>query len=386
MNNFTFANPVKIIFGKDTIKNISQEIPENSKVLVIYGGGSIKKNGVYDQVVQALKPFEWKEFSGVEANPHYETCMKAVQVIKEEKITYVLAVGGGSVIDATKFIVAAACFEEGDPWRILSEKATVKVKKAISYGTVLTLSATASEMNSGAVITREETREKLSFGSPLVFPKFSVLDPTVTFTLPPVQISNGVVDAFVHVIEQYLTYPVNGVLQDFMAEAILKTLITEGPKALENPTDYDVRANLMWASSWALNGWISCGVPQDWATHMIGHELTAFYGIDHAQTLAIVLPGVMEVMKEDKKEKILRLGREVFALQADSTNELVNSTINAVENFFHTMHIKTRLSDYKLGEEAVQKVHQRMEQRGWKLGEHQKIDAGKVEQILELRK
>ncbi len=386
MNNFTFVNPVKIIFGKDTIKNISQEIPENNKVLIIYGGGSIKKNGVYEQVIDALKSYEWYEFSGIEANPHYETCMKAVQMIKEKNIDNVLAVGGGSVIDATKFIVAAACFDEGDPWRILSEKPNVKVEKALPYGTVLTLSATASEMNSGAVITRAETKEKLSFGSPLVFPKFSVLDPSVTFTLPPVQISNGVVDAFVHVIEQYLTYPVNGLLQDLMAEAILKTLITEGPKALENPMDYDVRANLMWASTWALNGWISCGVPQDWATHMIGHELTAFYGIDHAQTLAIVLPGVMKVMKEDKKEKILRLGREVFSLQADSTEELIDSTIKSVENFFHTMHIKTRLSDYNLGDEAIEKVHERMKQRGWKLGEHQKINAEVVEQILELRK
>ena len=319
MNNFAFVNPVKILFGKNMISEITKEIPSHYKVLVIYGGGSIKKNGVYDQVKNALKDYQWFEFSGIEPNPHYETCMQAVEVIKQKNIDYILAVGGGSVIDATKFIVAAACFEEGDPWRILADKPNVVINKALPFGTILTLSATASEMNAGAVITKKETLEKLSFSSPLVYPKFSVLDPSVTFTLPPVQISNGVIDSFVHVIEQYLTYPVNGLLQDFMAESILKVLIIDGPKALKDPLNYDIRANLMWASTWALNGWIACGVPQDWSTHLIGHELTAFYGIDHAQTLAIVLPGVMKLQKEEKKEKILRLGREVFSLQSDST-------------------------------------------------------------------
>ena len=386
MNNFTFVNPVKIIFGKNTIKHISKEIPANSKVLVTYGGGSIKKNGVYDQVSEALKDLEWCEFSGIEPNPHYETCMKAVAVVKEKNIDYVLAVGGGSVIDATKFIVAAACFEDGDPWRILSEKQNVHIKKALPFGVVLTLPATGSEMNSGAVITKASTQEKLNFGSPLLFPKFSVLDPTVTFSLPSTQVSNGVADAFVHVIEQYLTYPVRATLQDFMAEAVLKTLTIEGPKALENPTDYDVRANVMWACTCALNGWISVGVPQDWATHMIGHELTAFYGIDHGKTLSIILPGVMTVLKDQKAQKILRLGREVFGIQEGSTEELINSTIKAVEEFFHKLNIKTRLSDYGLGDEAIEKVVNRMKERGWKLGEKENITFDVVRKVLELRK
>lgn len=380
MENFTFANPVKIIFGKDTIKNISKEIPQGSKVLMTYGGGSIKKNGVYDQAVKALSGYEWYEFSGIEPNPHYETCMKAVALIKEKGIDFLLSVGGGSVLDATKFIAAAACYEGGDPWQILSQRG--KITKALPFGDIITLPATGSEMNSGAVITRAETQEKLAFGSPYTYPKFSVLDPTVTYTLPPRQIGNGVVDAFVHVMEQYLTYnESNSLLQDNMAEAIVKTLVEEGPKALVTPADYDVRANLMWASTWALNGWIAQGVPEDWATHMIGHELTAFYGLDHAQTLAIVLPGVMTVLKEQKRKKILRLGKEVFGIDNDA-----DGTIKAVEDFFEKMGVKTHLSDYNLGDEAVTKVADRLAGRGWKLGECQNITADVVKEILTLRK
>lgn len=385
MNNFTFSNPVKIIFGKNTIQKISKEIPQNAKVLITYGGGSIKKNGVYDQVVQALSSYTYYEFSGIEPNPHYETCMKAVQLIKEKSVDYILAVGGGSVIDATKFIVSAACFEGNDPWAILSEEA--KIKKALPFGTILTLPATASEMNNGGVITKASTQEKLAFNSPFTYPKFSVLDPTVTFTLPPKQVGNGVVDTFVHVIEQYLTYyEGDSLLQDLMAEAILKTLVIDGPKALKDPLNYDVRANLMWASTWGLNGWIGCGVPQDWATHMIGHEITAFYGVDHGQTLAIVLPGVMKVLSEQKAKKIIRLGREVFALNAKSDAELIDATILAVQNFFETMGIKTHLSDYGLDESAIDKVVKRLDERGWKLGECENITSDIVKQILENRK
>lgn len=385
MENFTFVNPVKIIFGKDTIKNIAHEIPKGSKVLVIYGGGSIKKNGVYDQVKEALTGFDWHEFQGIEPNPHYETCMKAVALIKEKNITFIMAVGGGSVIDATKFIVAAACFDGGDPWQILSHRA--EIKKALPFGTVLTLPATGSEMNNGAVITKAETQEKLAFGSPHTYPVFSILDPTVTYSLPERQTSNGIVDAFVHVIEQYLThYKGDTLLQDLMAEAVLKTLVEEGPKALGNPQNYGVRSNLMWASTWALNGWISCGVPQDWATHMIGHEITAFYGLDHAQTLAIVLPGVMTVLREQKSNKIIRLGKEVFKVTGSSDHEIVDKTIKAVEDFFEKVGVKTHLSDYNLGDEAIEKITNRLAQRGWKLGENQNITAKEIKEILILRK
>jgi len=381
MENFSLANPVKIIFGKDTIKNIANEIPQGSKVLMTYGGGSIKKNGVYDQAVKALSGFEWYEFSGIEPNPHYETCMKAVAMIKEKGIDFILSVGGGSVLDATKFISAAVCFEEGDPWMILKGG---KIKKAMPFGDIITLPATGSEMNNGAVITRAETAEKLAFASPLTYPKFSVLDPTVTYSLPPRQTANGVVDAFVHVMEQYLTYNEgDSLLQDNMAEAIVKTLVAEGPKALKEPTNYDVRANLMWASTWALNGWIACGVPEDWATHMIGHEITAFYGLDHAQTLAIVLPGVMTVLKEQKGKKITRLGKEVFGIEGD---DAIDKTIKAVEDFFESMGVKTHLSDYELGDEAIIKVAERLASRGWKLGERQNITPDVIKEILTIRK
>ncbi|MBK5722497.1 iron-containing alcohol dehydrogenase [Dysgonomonas sp. Marseille-P4677] len=382
MENFTYVNPVKIIFGKDTIKEIVKEIPKASKILMIYGGGSIKKNGVYDQTVEALGGYEWSEFSGIEPNPHYETCMKAVAVIKEKNIDFLLSVGGGSVLDATKFIAAAACFEDGDPWAILSKRAVIK--KALSFGDIITLPATGSEMNSGGVITRAETQEKLAFGSSLTFPKFSVLDPTVTYTLPVRQVGNGVVDAFVHVMEQYLTYNEDDtLLQDHLSEAIVKTLVAEGPKALSTPTDYNVRANLMWASTWALNGWIAQGAPEDWATHMIGHEITAFYGLDHAQTLAIVLPGVMTVLKEQKGKKIIRLGKEVFGIEG---NGAIEKTIEAVEGFFETMGVKTHLSDYGLGDEAIEKVSKRLADRGWKLGECGNITSDVVKEILILRK
>ncbi len=384
MNNFTSVNPVKIIFGKNTIKDLTEEIPANNKVLVIYGGGSIKSNGVYDQVTKALSTFEWFEFAGIEANPHYETCMEVVSYIKEKNIDYLLAVGGGSVADATKFIAAAACFEGADPWDILSKRA--KVNKALPFGVVLTLSATGSEMNAGAVITKVATQDKLAFASDYTYPKFSILDPEVTYSLPPRQVSNGIADAFVHVVEQYLTYPVRAMIQDKFAESILTTLVTEGPKALETPNDYDVRANLMWASTWALNGWIGCGVPQDWATHQIGHELTALYGLDHAQTLAIVLPGVMTILKEQKAEKILQLGQEVFGIYNNlSIEERIDNTIKAVEDFFESIQIKTHLSDYGLDKESIEKVCSKLQGRGWTLGEKANITPDVVKEILTVR-
>lgn len=305
MNNFKFANPVKIIFGKETIQELSKEITFGSRVMLIYGGGSILKNGVYDQVTAALKNFWWIEFSGIEANPHYETSVKAIEKIRENNVDFLLAVGGGSVIDAVKFIAAGAAIHH-DPWDIMTGKAPIS--KALPFGTVITLPATGSEMNNNFVITKNETKEKLAAGSVLLFPKFSILDPETTYSLAPIQTANGIVDAFVHVIEQYLTCMNNAPLQDYFAESIMKVLIEESKKVFDHPTDYEVRANLMWASSWALNGWIAQGVSEDWATHMIGHELTAFFGIDHAQTLAIVLPGVMEVMKDFKNIKFYNLG------------------------------------------------------------------------------
>ncbi len=384
MENFSFMNPTKIIFGKDTIKEISKEIT-GRKVLITYGGGSIKKNGVYDQVIKALASFEFYEFGGIEPNPHYETCMKAVDLIKEKSIDYLLAIGGGSVIDATKFIASAACFENGDPWQILERKG--EIKKALPYGTVLTIAATGSEMNDGAVITKAATKDKLPFSSSLLYPKFSVLDPEITYSLPARQTGNGVVDAFVHVIEQYLTYSTEDTtFQDNMWEGILRTLISEGPKALKEPRNYDARANIMWAATWALNGWFAQGVDQDWATHLIGHELTALFGLDHGQTLAIVLPGVMRKLSEQKSVKIKRLGKEIFSIKEESSSELIDKTIQATEDFFELMGVKTHLSDYNLGDEAIEKVGNRLNERNWKLGECYNITGDVAKEILKLRK
>ncbi|GAA4436186.1 iron-containing alcohol dehydrogenase [Pontibacter saemangeumensis] len=381
MNNFTFYNPVKIFFGKGQISAISKEIPANARVMVTYGGGSIKKNGVYDQVMAALQGHTVLEFCNIEPNPHYETLMQAVDIAKRQEIDFVLAVGGGSVIDGTKFIVAAMAYEGEDPWDMLAERAPVK--GAVPFGTVLTLPGTGSEMNSGAVITRVSTQEKLSFGSPHTFPQFSVLDPETTFTLPLRQVSNGVVDAFTHVLEQYLTYPVNAPLQDRMAESVLLTLKEEGPKALQSTQDYETMANIMWSATMALNGVIRVGVPTDWATHYIGHELTALHGIDHARTLAVVLPSLLRYKSEVKKEKLLQYGERVWGVNAGTEDERLEATLQATISFFESMEIDTKLSDYKVGEDTIKQIVKRFQERGVKnLGERSDIQVTDVEQIL----
>ncbi len=380
MYNFEFKNPVKIIFGKNTISKIASEIPQNASILLTYGGGSIMKNGVYDQVKKALKGFNVKEFGGIEVNPHYETCMKAVEMVKSEKIDFLLSVGGGSVLDATKFIAAAVYHKNGDPWDILAKGAPVE--NAVPIGAVMTLPATGSEMNGNSVISRVSTTEKLSFSSLLVMPEFSVLDPECVFSLPEKQVANGVVDAFVHVMEQYLTFPVNAPLQDRMAESVLLTLIEEGPKVLADRNDYDAAANFMWSATVALNGWISPGVPQDWATHGIGHELTAFHGIDHARTLAIVLPGVMNIKRDEKKAKILQYGERVWGISEGTENERIDLAIRKTAEFFERMGLPTTLSAYGLTNETVDRITDRFRERPYKLGEKRNIDYKVIESIL----
>jgi NADP-dependent alcohol dehydrogenase len=382
MKNFKYKNPVKILFGAGMIKEISKEIAQHESVLLIYGGGSIFKNGVYQQVTEALKGRQLLEFGGIEPNPHYETCVKAIELIRKEKITFVMAVGGGSVIDATKFIVAAACYE-GDAWDLMIERAPIK--EALPFGTVLTLPATGSEMNSGFVITRQSTQEKMAMHSPLCFPQFSVLDPLTTLSLPALQTANGIIDAFVHVTEQYVTYPQDAPLQDRFAESILQVLVEEGGKVMTDPSNVAVRANIMWAATWALNNWIVQGVNDDWATHMIGHELTAFHGIDHGQTLAIVLPGLLDVMREYKKAKIIQMGERVFNIRTNSEEDTINQTIDAIEKFFNSLGIKTKLSDYGVTETVIPKIVKRFQERGWLLGEEERITPDIVAEILRRR-
>jgi NADP-dependent alcohol dehydrogenase len=382
MENFSFYNPVKILFGKGQIANIAQEIPANAKILITYGGGSIKSNGVYDQVKTALAGRNFLEFGGIEANPHLETLMKAVELIRSQGIDFLLAVGGGSVLDGTKFIAAAVPFE-GDPWDILAKQAPVKA--ALPIGTVLTLPATGSEMNTNSVVTKWETQEKLFFASPLVFPKFSVLDPETTFSLPPRQIGNGIVDAFTHVMEQYLTYPANAPLQDRWAESILQTLIEEGPKTLANPHDYASRANVVWAATLALNGLIGAGVPQDWTTHMIGHELTALHGLDHAQTLAVVLPNTLTVLRDRKREKLLQYAERVWSLVDGAEEVRIDQAIAKTREFFESVGVRTHLSDYGVGLDVIPTIIDRFEKRGFvALGEHKEVTPKVVEQILAL--
>ncbi|ECY6091044.1 alcohol dehydrogenase, partial [Salmonella enterica subsp. enterica serovar Enteritidis] len=329
MNNFKLHTPTRILFGKGAIVDLRDQIPQDARVLITYGGGSVKKTGVLAQVQEALKGLDVREFGGIEPNPSYETLMKAVQLVRDENITFLLAVGGGSVLDGTKFIAAAAQYTDGvDPWHILETGGT-EIRSAIPMGSVLTLPATGSESNAGAVISRKTTGDKQAFHSSFVQPVFAVLDPVYTYTLPPRQVANGVVDAFVHTVEQYVTYPVNGKIQDRFAEGILLTLIEEGPKALQEPENYDVRANVMWAATQALNGLIGAGVPQDWATHMLGHELTAMHGLDHAQTLAIILPALWNEKRDVKRAKLLQYAERVWNITDGSDDERIDAAIAA---------------------------------------------------------
>ncbi len=386
MLNFELYNPVNYVFGKGQMEKLTGLVPSNTKILIAYGGGSIFKNGVYDQVKAALPNHEILEFGGIEPNPRFETLMKAVELIRTEKIGFILAVGGGSVIDGVKFISAAVNFE-GDAAEILKKRILFKdVSKVIPFGTVLTLPATGSEMNSGAVVTLEATQEKLTLGGSALFPVFSIVDPTVITSLPKRQLQNGVVDAFTHVLEQYLTYPHDALLQDRISESILQTLIEIGPKVVENPSDYKLASNFVWCATMALNGLIQKGVPSDWATHMIGHELTALYEIDHARTLAIIGPNLYRVMFDTKKEKLAQYGQRVWKIQGNSTEEIAEKSIEKTVAFFHEMGMKTKLSENTENyEKTADFIVKRFEERGWKtLGEKQNISLDKVRTIVKM--
>jgi NADP-dependent alcohol dehydrogenase len=382
MLDFNFKNPTHILFGKGTIAAIKEHIPAESRVLILYGGGSVKQNGTLDEVFAALDGYTQFQFGGIEPNPSYETLMKAVELVHKESIDFLLAVGGGSVIDGTKFVAAAALFES-DPWSILEQGGT-QIQRALPFGAVLTLPATGSEMNANSVVTRKSIQAKRAFMSPHVYPLFSVLDPEKTYTLPLRQISNGVVDAFAHVAEQYLTYPVNAKVQDRFAEGLLLTLIEEGPKALETPMDYEVRSNLMWTATLALNGLIGAGVPQDWATHMIGHELTAMHGLDHAQTLAIILPNLLDVCRQGKREKLLQYAERVWGITEGDADQRIDGAIEQTRNFFEQMQVKTHLSDYGIEKDSIPNLLEQLQAHGMvQLGERQEITLDLSKTILE---
>lgn len=369
MLNFSFYNPTNVVFGKDQLNQLDKLVPKNVKVLITYGGGSVKKFGTLDKVKEELAKSQREvfEFGGIEANPKFPTLMKAVEIVREENIQFLLAIGGGSVMDGTKFISLASNTKEfiGKEEKILNFGfAGVPSTKmeTIPLGTVVTLPATGSEMNNGAVISLGES--KLPFMSPYTFPVFSILDPILTFTLPSTQIANGVVDTFIHTVEQYITYSVDARFQDRTAEGILQTLIEIGKKTLDNPTDYDARANLIWCATMALNGLIGSGVPGDWTTHMIGHEITALFGVDHGKSLAALQPAIWKIRKEQKRTKLLQYAERVWGIKDGNEDEKIDRAISKTEEFFYSLGMKTKLSDYNIKEEDIDKIVKSLEKHG----------------------
>lgn len=381
MNNFDFYNPTRIAFGEGKIAALDTLVPADAKVLILFGGESARRTGTLSEVEAALGDRQVQLFGGIEPNPSFETLMEAVAVVQRDGIDYLLAVGGGSVIDGTKFVAAASVFD-GDAWDILLKGGT-NIHRALPFGSVLTLPATGSEMNKGAVVTRKSLQAKLPFHSEHVFPQFSVLDPTKSFTLPPRQVANGVVDAFVHIVEQYLTYPAKAPVQDRFAEGLLQTLIEIGPQALAEPENYEVRANLMWVATLALNGLIGSGVPQDWATHMLGHELTALHGLDHAQTLAIVLPAMLAERKDAKHGKLVQYAQRVWSIHEGSESDQAEAAIEKTRAFFESLGVKTRLGDYQLTEEHIEPLIKSLEEHGMTaLGEHNDVTPDVCRRVL----
>ncbi|MDF2931777.1 MAG: NADH-dependent alcohol dehydrogenase [Chryseobacterium sp.] len=385
MLNFELKNPTKILFGKGEIAKISKEIPKDAKILMIYGGGSIKSNGVYDQVKDALKDHNLQEFGGVPANPEYEVLLKALSFIKENNINYLLAVGGGSVIDGVKFLSAAANYN-GEPWEILTKPVRTLEGEGMPFGTILTLPATGSEMNSGYVISRRETNEKLSSGGPGLFPQFSVLDPEVIRSIPKKQIANGIADAYTHVLEQYMTAPSSADLQERIAESILISLQETAPKVMSEDFNYDAAGNFMWCCTMALNGLIQKGVITDWAVHAMGHELTAYYGIDHARTLAVIAPSHYRYNFETKKEKLAQYAERVWKITEGSTEEKAEAAIKKLEEFFHSLEIQTKLSDYTDDfQNTAERVEKAFTERNWVgLGEYKKLTPQDAYKIVEM--
>jgi NADP-dependent alcohol dehydrogenase len=386
MLNFDIINPTRILFGKDHYNRLTELVSSfttKKKIMLAFGGGSIHKNGIYDKVVSNLSNFEVIPFGGIEANPQFTTLLKAVKVCQNENIDFILAVGGGSVIDGVKFICGAVKYQ-GDPWNVLLRKEGCVFSESINFATVLTLPATGSEANSGAVISRDDLKEKRTMGGPLFFPKFSLCDPQVVASLPKRQIANGIVDAYMHTLEQYLTFPTDNLLQERQAEGILQTLIEIGPKVLENPADYKLASNLMWCATHALNGNLRCGVPTDWTTHMIGHELTAIFGIDHARTLAIIAPRLYQNQLENKKDKLIQYGQRVWELNGNSI-ETAKEAIAKTESFFNSLGIDTKISKYTSDTGSIaETIKNRFIEREWtKMGERQAITPNDIFSIVE---
>ncbi len=383
MLNFMFQNPTKVIFGRNTLELIPGEIPRTARVMVTYGSMSARRYGVLDEVKTALEGYDLVEFGGIDPNPEYETLLKGISLIREKRVDFLLAIGGGSVIDGTKFMAAAAPFT-GAPFLLL-ENAGSAITESLPVGAVATLPASGSEMNSRAIITRRATMIKRGIMNPFLYPRFAVLDPTKTYTLPAGQIGNGVVDTFVHVLEQYMTYPVAGHVQDRLAEGLLSVLIEDGPRALSDPENYDVRANLMWAATLGLNGLIGAGVPQDWSAHRLGYELTVLYGLDHAQTLAALVPAMLKVRLQGKRQKLLQYGERVWGIISGTESSRLEEAIGRTRAFFESMGLPTHLSGYGLTNIDIEQVMELLRAHGLThMGESGDVTPDMAREILTL--
>lgn len=374
--NFTYHNPTQIHFGPDSFAQLPELIPAEAKILLLYGGGSIKRNGVYDRVVQALAGRDWVEFGGVEANPTLETLTQAVALVREHQLDFILAVGGGSVSDGAKFIACAALYA-GDGWDIVSGKHAVSV--ALPVGVVLTLAATGSESNAGAVVTRRATQQKKVFYAQAARPRFAILNPQVMLSLPDRQLENALVDAFIHVCEQYLTYPVGALVQDGYAEALMRTLKTLADSFAQRH-EIGWLQNLMWAANQALCGIVGVGMPQDWATHRIAMELTALYGMDHGRTLSVLQPWLLRETIEAKRAKLEQMGHQVFGLKQPSAE----ATISAIEALYRSVNMPVHLRETDVHDpNIVPRIMQALRDHGTAaLGGHAGLDEAKTERII----
>jgi len=362
MQNFDYYNPTQIVFGQERLHELNNLVPADAKVLVLFGGGSVKRFGTLDKIKASLGERKVLEFGGIEANPKFETLMQAVDLVRTENVDFLLAVGGGSVMDGTKFVALAAKKDAEHEQLLFNGFGAVPVKEALPLGCIVTLPATGSEMNTFGVITYNQ--QKYPFNSPLVYPKFSFLDPDLTLTLPKEQVANGVADAFIHVIEQYLTQPQNAKVQDRFSEGLLKTLIEDGPITYNDNTNIEARKNFMWSATSALNGLIGVGVMHDWSTHMIGHEMTAMFGIAHGRTLAIVLPSLLRERTEQKRAKLLQFAERVWDIVEGTDDEKIAAAIDKTESFFNSLGIVTKLSHYNIDETAIDTLVGNMEKMG----------------------
>lgn len=379
MDNFIFQNPTRLLFGKGMIARIAEEIPQNKTIMLTFGGGSVKRNGVYDQVSKALQNHHTLEFWGIEPNPDIDTLSQAIQKGKEEKVDYLLAVGGGSVLDGTKLIAAGLCYD-GDAWDLVCRPPLIT--KAIPLSTVLTIPATGSEMNAGGVISSRQRKEKKSFASPYTFPVFSVLDPETTYSLPKHHLACGLVDTFVHVMEQYMTTPNQSRVMDRWAEGVLHTVIEIAPQIMKDQTNYDLMADFMFSATMGLNGFLGMGVTEDWATHMIGHELTALKGLTHGHSLAIVFPGTLRVLKEQKGAKIIQYAERVWGISEKDPEKKIHQAIEQTEQFFRSLGLTTRLSEEGIGEDTIQEIENRFHQANVAYGESGNVTGAVAKEIL----